>query len=292
MGISDREYVRNSSRSSPAGAFGWDVIGWIIAVTIVTFVLQLLIQPTFTNWFDLNPSAVLYGQVWRLITFDFLHSPHDVWHIIVNLFVLYLAGKKLLLNHTEKEFLLFYLTSGLVAGVSFLLWQLGRGSEIPAVGASGSVAAVLTLYALYWPHDRWLFFYFLPVPVIALVIVSAALDLFPVLKELGGDPVEDGIAHMAHLGGMAFAFIYYKRDWKLEPMLGDLSWESVRRRFRRGPKLRVHRPAGSEEESRLDMQMRMDELLEKISREGEASLTPEERDALNRIARQLRSRKV
>lgn len=296
MGISDRDYVRSSSRSYSGGgggrgAFGWDVIGWLIAITVVVFALQLLFQPRFTDWFELSPSAVLHGQIWRLITFDFLHGVHDPWHIIVNLFVLYLAGKKLLLNHTEKEFLLFYLTSGVIAGVSFILWQLGRGSQIPAVGASGSVAAVLTLYALYWPHDRWLFFYFLPVPVIALVIVSAALDLYPVLRELGGVPVEDGIAHVAHLGGMAFAFIYYKRDWKLEPLLGDFSFETVRRRFRRGPKLRVHRPA-LDEESRIDMQNQMDGLLEKISREGEASLTAEERDTLNRIARQIRSRKV
>src|SRR5436190_17895336 len=186
MGISDRDYVRTSSRASGAGAFGWDVIGWLIAVTIVVFVLQLLIQPMFTDWFNLRPKAVLHGQVWRLITFDFLHSPDDVWHIIINLYVLYLAGQKLLSNHTQKEFLLFYLVSGFVAGVAFLLWQLGRGNDAAAVGASGSVAAVLTLYALYWPHDRWLIFYVLPVPVIVLVVLSAALDLYPILRELGG----------------------------------------------------------------------------------------------------------
>jgi membrane associated rhomboid family serine protease len=290
MGISDRDYVRTSSRSSGQGAFGWDVIGWLIAITIVVFVLQLLINPGFTNWFDLDPTAVLHGQIWRLITFDFLHSVDDVWHIIVNLYVLYIAGQKLLSNHTQKEFLLFYLTSGVVAGVAFVLWQLGRGSPAAAVGASGSVAAVLTLYALHWPHDRWLFFYVLPVPVIVLVILSAALDLYPILRELGGGPPGIGIAHMAHLGGMAFAFVYYKRDWKLETMLGDVSLQSIRGRFRRGPKLRVHRPA--REESHFDMQSRMDELLEKISREGEASLTSDERDALNRISRELRSRKV
>jgi|EndMetStandDraft_5_1072996.scaffolds.fasta_scaffold109207_1 membrane associated rhomboid family serine protease len=291
MGISDRDYVRTSSRSSSAGGFGWDVIGWLIAVTVVAFVLQLLIQPSFTDWFDLDPMAVLHGQIWRLITFDFLHSPNNVWHIIVNLYVLYIAGQRLLSNHTEKEFLLFYLASGLVAGVSFVLWQLGRGSDVPAVGASGSVAAVLALYALHWPHDRWLFFYVLPVPVIVLVILSAALDLYPVLRELGGGPPAGQIAHTAHLGGMAFAFVYYKRDWKLELLLGDLSLEKFKRRFRRSPKLKVHRPA-TEEESRFDMQSRMDELLEKISREGEVSLTSEERDTLNRISRQLRSRKV
>jgi len=291
MGISDRDYARTSSRSFAGGGFGWDVIGWLIAVTVVAFVLQLLIQPDFTNWFNLRPQAVLHGQIWRLVTFDFLHSINDIWHIVINLFVLYLAGQKLLSNHTQKEFLLFYLASGVAAGLSFVLWQVSRGSTAAAVGASGSVAAVLTLYALYWPSDRWLIFYVIPVPVIALVILSAALDLFPVLRELGGGPPAGGIAHMAHLGGMAFAFLYYKRQWRLEPLLsGNLSLASLKRRFRRGPKLRVHRPAA--EDSRFDMQARMDELLEKISREGEASLTADERDTLNRISRQLRSRKV
>jgi membrane associated rhomboid family serine protease len=291
MGISDRDYVRTSGRSSGAGAFGWNVIGWLIAVTIVVFVLQLLINPSFTSWFNLRPSAVLHGQLWRLITFDFLHSPDDVWHIIINLYVLYLAGQKLLSNHTQKEFLLFYLASGVVAGVAFLVWQLARGNSAAAVGASGSVAAVLTLYALHWPHDRWLIFYVIPVPVIVLVVLSAALDLYPILRELGGGGRGDEIAHAAHLGGMAFAFVYYKRQWQLEPMLGDFSLRSVTRRFRRGPKLRVHRPT-VDAESRFDMQARMDELLEKISREGEASLTSDERDTLNRISRQLRSRKA
>ncbi|QDT54891.1 Rhomboid family protein [Caulifigura coniformis] len=290
MGISDREYVRTSGRNAGMAAFGWDVIGWIIAVTVVTFVLQLLINPQFTNWFDLRPSAVVYGQVWRLITFDFLHSPDDVWHILVNMYVLYLAGQKLLSNHTQKEFLLFYLASGVVAGICFVLWQLTRNREASAVGASGSVAAVLTLYALYWPRDRWFIFYVIPVPVIALVILSAALDLHPILLELGGGRPRGQIAHIAHLGGMAFAFAYYKLQWRLEPLLGDVPIRSLKRRFRRGPKLRVHRP--SFEDERFDGKARMDELLAKISREGEASLTPEERETLNRISRQLRSRKA
>ena len=101
------------------------MIGWLIAVTTVAFVLQLLIYPGFTRWFDLNPSAVLHGQIWRLLTFDFLHSPDDIWHIIINLFVLYVAGQKLLTNHTQKEFLLFYLVSGVGGGVGFVLWQIG-----------------------------------------------------------------------------------------------------------------------------------------------------------------------
>ncbi len=290
MGLSDRDYVRTSSRSSGLGGFGWDVIGWLIAITIVTYVCQLLANPTFTDWFDLRPETILKGQLWRLLTFDFLHSVDDPWHIIVNLYVLYIAGQKLLTNHTEKEFLLFYLASGIIAGVAFVIWQFARGSQAGVVGASGSVAAVLTLYALYWPRDRWLIFYIIPVPVVVLVILSAVLDLHPILLELGGGGERGNIAHMAHLGGMAFALAYYKLGWRFEPMLGDLSVKSFTRRFKRRPKLRVHQPVA--EESRFDMQARMDELLEKISREGESSLTSDERETLNQISRQLRTRKA
>jgi membrane associated rhomboid family serine protease len=292
MGISDRDYVRSSGRSSSLGGFGWDVIGWLIAVSIVIYVVQLLTAANpdaFTSWFDLRPSAVLHGQIWRLLTYDFLHDHNNLWHIIINLYVLYIAGQKLLSNHTEKEFLLFYLASGLAAGVAFFFWQLARGSDVGAIGASGSVAAVLTLYALYWPHDRWLIFYILPVPVLVLVLLSAAFDLYPILLELGGQEPRDNIAHMAHLGGMAFALVYYKLDWRIEPFIGDFSLKKLTRAFRRKPRLRVHRPV--QEESQFDMQSHMDELLEKISRQGEASLTTEERETLNRISRQLRSRK-
>lgn len=290
MGLADRDYVRTNSRSSGLGGFGWDVIGWLIAVTIVTYVLQLLANPHFTNWFDLGPAAVLKGQLWRFLTYDFLHSVDSPLHIIVNLYVLYIAGQKLLTNHTEKEFLLFYLASGIVAGIAFVIWQFARHSEAGVVGASGSVAAVLTLYALYWPRDRWLIFYIIPVPVMVLVILSAVFDLHPILLELGGNPPASRIAHMAHLGGMVFALAYYKLGWRFEPLLGDLSVKSIKRRFKRRPNLRVHQPVA--EESRFDMQARMDELLEKISREGESSLTSEERETLNQISRQLRTRKA
>lgn len=289
MGISDREYVRGNSRTASMGGYGWDVIGWIIAATIVTYVLQLLINPQFTNWFSLEPRAVLRGQLWRLSTYDFLHNIDDAWHIIINMYVLFMAGQKLLSNHTQKEFLLFYLASGFVAGIAFVVWQLSRGSQSGAVGASGSVAAVMTLYALYWPRDRWLIMYVIPVPVIAIVIIGAAFDLVPVLRELGGGGQQDNVAHMAHLGGIAFAFAYYKLEWRLEPFLGGFSVKKFSRRFKRQPQLRVHRPA--EEGTHLDMQTQMDELLEKISLQGEAALSDSERETLNRISRQLRSRK-
>ncbi len=289
MGISDREYVRTSGRPSSFGGPGWDVIGWIIAITIGTYVLQLLMNPQFTNWFDLRPAAVLKGQLWRFVTFDFLHSVTSPWHIIVNLYVLYIAGQKLLTNHSPREFVLFYLASGVVAGVAFILWQFLRGSQAGVVGASGSVAAVLTLYALHWPRDRWLLFYIIPVPVIALVILAAVLDLHPILLELGGGGRRGNIAHMAHLGGMVFALAYYWFGWRIEPLVSDFSLSTLRKRLRRQPRLRVHRPAN--DDSQFGIQARMDELLQKISREGEASLTPDERETLNRISRQLRARK-
>jgi membrane associated rhomboid family serine protease len=293
MGISDREYVRSSGRSygGGSGGFGWDVIGWLMAVTIVTYILQLLINPGFTSWFELKTSAVLRGQIWRLLTFDFLHSVRSPWHILWNMYLLYMAGSRLLENHTGKEFLLFYLTAGLVAGVSFVLWQIFRGGQAAAVGASGSVAAVLVLYAMYWPRARWTIFYVIPVPVIVIVIVTFVLDLHPVLLELGGGgPSRDGIAHVAHLGGMVYAFAYYRLQWRLEPLVSDVSWSSIRRRFRRRPKLRVHQPAA--DDGGFELQARMDDLLDKISREGESSLTADERETLNRISRQLRSRKA
>lgn len=288
MGISDREYVRNERYAPNFGGYGWDIIGWIIAVTIVTYVAQLLIQPYFTDWFSLKTSAVVRGQIWRLVTFDFLHSVNDPWHIIINLYVLYRAGQKLLSNHTQKEFLSFYLLAGVAAGVANVVWQLFRQQDIPTVGASGSVAAVLMLYALYWPRDTWLIFYIIPVPVIVLVLISAALDLHPVLYEIGTGFPRDHIAHMAHLGGMLFALAYYKLQWRFEPFFSDFSFKRVTRLFRRRPKLRVHRP---EDESTRDLKSQMDDLLEKISRSGEASLTDDEREALNRISRQLRNRR-
>jgi hypothetical protein len=208
------------------------------------------------------------------------------------MYVLFLTGRKLLTVMTEREFLLFYLSAAVTSGLAFVLWQLGRGSDIPAIGASGAVAAVMVLYAIHWPRDVWMIFMVIPVPVMVLVVLYAILDLHPILLEMGQGVRSDNVAHMAHLGGMAFAALYHHFHWRLEPLVERIDLAQMKKWFKRKPKLRVHRSSSDDDAtSSQNLQAQVDALLEKIHLLGEGSLTPAEREVLNTASRQLRDRR-
>jgi len=301
MGIADRDYVRYERRPGFSAGGGWDVIVWLIVVNIAAFIVQLIWtrdtefgfrDSIITEWFALEPRKVIRGQIWRLFTYDFLHSINDIWHIVFNMYVLFIAGRKLLTLQTSREFLLFYLTAGLLSGVAFAVWQLLLGRDASAIGASGAVAAVMLLYALHWPREVWMIFGIIPIPVIVIVILSAIFDLYPVLWELGQGRPLGNVAHVAHLGGMVFALLYFTQNWRLEPLLSRWDGLSLRRMFRPRTRLRVHRPTDDVVDvDPRELQARVDNLLEKIHQHGEASLSDSEREVLNTASRILRNRR-
>lgn len=289
MGISDRDYVRHERRSTnPIG--DWDVITWLICINVAVYVTQFF--SGITEWFRLDPQKVIHGQIWRLTTYDFLHSQGSVWHIVMNMYILFMTGRRLLGQYTSREFLLFYLSAGVLSGIGFVIWQLALRQNVPAIGASGAVAAVMVLYAMHWPRDVWMIFGIIPVPVMVLVILMLVLDLHPILMELGMGAPSDGVAHIAHLGGMAFAFLYDRLNWRLEGLADSLNPQRLRRIFRPRPKLKVHRPSDPAIPiDPRDLQTKVDELLEKIHLEGEQSLTEADREVLNTASRILRKRR-
>src|SRR6516164_4303448 len=97
MGIYDREYYR---REGPSFLASFTERGrtakWLILINVIVFVAQLLTKPVdgsgagwLTDWLLLDPSAVLHGQVWRLVTYAFLHDPVSIWHIVFNMLFLW-----------------------------------------------------------------------------------------------------------------------------------------------------------------------------------------------------------
>jgi len=296
MGIADRDYVRYERRPTFFGRDGWDVVVWIIVINAAVIVLQRISTrdhySVVTEWLALAPQQVLHGQIWRLATYDFLHSVGNPWHILINMYVLFIAGRRLLSMYSPREFVLFYLSAGVLSGVAFVAWQLLRGHQNPAIGASGAVAAVMVLYAMYHPREVWMIFGVIPVPVMVLVGLAAVLDLYPILAEMGEGHPQDGIAHAAHLGGMLFGFLYYKGQWRLEDLLPNMKRGRLRQALRRKPPLRVHRPEDDADPiDTEELQERVDGLLEKIHTEGEQSLTEEDRKILNTASRILRDRR-
>ena len=301
MGIENRDYIRNSSSSYLGGGSDAPVCRGLIVVTVVIYILQLLLtqepsahmerESVVQNWLEMETPKVLYGQVWRLITCVFCHDRDNYWHILPNMFFLWMWGKTLEGMYGSKEFLYFYLAAAVVASLAFMGLEFVTGTRHPMVGASGAVFAVMMLYAIHYPRDRIYIFFVLPIEVRWLVLLCAVIDLHPVLKQLSGDGSLDGVAHAAHVGGLAFACLYWKFQWHITSHVTGLArlrfW--AQQRFGARRHLKVVRADDDDLPTNLDA--RVDELLAKIHEHGESSLTEDERRVLQVASERLRSRR-
>lgn len=290
MGIYSRDYLRDDYGDQRGRGRDFDPIKWIIIINVAVFVLQIVIpvrgpNPFPENWFALDKSAILGGQIWRLLTYEFLHDRGNVWHIFFNMYFLWLAGRKVEAQYGSREFLMFYLAAGVLSGVFSVFWFEAFGHPgWSAIGASGAVAAVFIVYALHWPHDIFRLFALIPVQAMWLAILGAVMDVYMMLREMGGGP-GDGIAHSAHVGGMLFALLYQRRGWRVAPFFERLRMPDLRRAMKPKPKLRVYEP-----EAPADLEGRVDELLAKVAEQGESSLTDDERAELVAASRRYRDK--
>ena len=140
--------------------------------------------------------------------------------------------------------------------------------------------ALMILYVLHFPRRILYVWGILPMPAWALGIIYVAVDLLGVFHAPGGR-----IANVAHLGGVLFGFLYFQTKMNLGRFvprrLANLKGPSLR------PKLRIHEPG---KEAR-DLNRQVDAILEKISREGESSLTKKERKILEEASRRYQRRR-
>jgi membrane associated rhomboid family serine protease len=240
------------------------------------------------EWFELDTKKVVHsGQVWRLVTHAFCHERLGIFHILFNMLFLYWFGCTMEAMYGWREFLLFYLTAAVVAGLAFVALDLYTGSAIPGIGASGAVMAVTMLYAMHFPRETICIFWVFNVEMRWLIIFYVIWDLHPVLLALAGDRFFTGIAHSAHLGGLAFGFLYARYHWRLEgileriPRLGWLGRQRARLRLLTFPRESVTPDPDAR---------RLDEILQKICESGRSTLTDEERDFLQKASERLRNR--
>ncbi len=171
-------------------------------------------------------------HVYQLITYMFMHGGFE--HIIFNMFALWMFGCVVERVWGAKKFLFYYIACGVGAGLfqeaaqyvsymynDFSAYQFivdADGARLPmgdylnlwtTVGASGAIYAILLAFGMIYPNER-IFIFPLPVPIKAkyFVIGYAAIELFSALATRG-----DGVAHIAHLGGMVFGF-FMIRYWR------------------------------------------------------------------------------
>jgi membrane associated rhomboid family serine protease len=184
---------RPSQRTTP-------VVLNLIIINAIVFVAQLVFDSTWglTDLLALYPYNSGAFKPYQLVTFMFAHSPSNFFHIIFNMYALWMFGSVLEKIWGPKKFLIFYFACGLASGIAQMFLVNGGG----AIGASGAIMGLLAGFAYTFPNTQ---FYILPIPFPIkakyLAAIYAAIDLF------GGFSGGDDVAHFAHLGGLAMGFI-------------------------------------------------------------------------------------
>jgi membrane associated rhomboid family serine protease len=154
-------------------------------------------------------------QPWQLVTYGFLHDPSNIFHILFNMFGLYMFGSDVERLFGPRFYLSYYLVSVIVAALCHLgVTALLGAPQVPMVGASGGIYGLLLAFGWYFPQRRVILL-FPPIPMSArtFVVVFAALELF-----FGVTRTAAGVAHFAHLGGMLGGWLMIearrRRLWK------------------------------------------------------------------------------
>lgn len=189
----------------------------LIIITACVYFVQTLAAaglPLFRSipfgWFALSAAGVLSGAVWQPFTYLFLHA--GLGHIFWNMFGLWMFGTIVEGAIGARRFYWLYFVSGIGAGIVDVVLHLilRQNMLVPTVGASGAIFGVLLAFALLFP-DQPVFMFPIPVTIKAKWLVLG----YGVLEFLFAVGSADNVSHVAHLGGMLFAFLYLKGELPL-----------------------------------------------------------------------------
>jgi membrane associated rhomboid family serine protease len=184
-------------------------VKWLLIVNVAVFVLMYLtVESELARVFPLlflRPGDVLlHGEIWRLGTYLFVHG--GIWHLLVNMFTLWMFGVGLERDWGTRQFLKYYFLCGVGAGICDVVVNaiLGRWG-VSTIGASGAIYGLLLAFGVLYPDQTVLFSFLFPIKAKYFVMIYGAIEL---LAALGTQ--NSGVSNIAHLGGMAFGFVYLK----------------------------------------------------------------------------------
>lgn len=276
MSIYDRDYY--SEEKPPSGMqlalppLGPLTLKFIIANVIIFLITGIpmsrfpAVADFISRWLCLNNLGAGFWP-WQLVTAAFLHAPGDIWHLVRNMFLLYIFSSDVEQIYPGKKFVYFYFAAAAFASLTSLIVNvivLGYGAPFFGLGASGVCYAVMVLYVMHFPNR--MFFFYIPAWLIVGVYVIA--DLYHPLANAGGLP------HVAaHLGGALFGFLahrYFGTVW------------SINDRWR----VKQERKAAVAD---AELRSNLDDILDKINREGMTSLTEREKALLKKASEKFKN---
>ena len=245
----------------------------LIVIAGGVFVLQTLSHLwgiyLIEGWFALSVAGFKQGAWWQFVTYIFLHG--SIWHLLLNMLVLFFFGPELERALGRPRFLLLFFSAGILGGAGWL--ALIYPYESMCLGASGAIFGLLGAFAALYPNREitLLLFFVLPITLKAWVLVGAlgVIQLFMVLQ-----PGPTGVAYSAHLAGGLAGFVY---GW----MLRGKPFRTTAGLQQRWNESRNRRM----EEKQAATREEVDRLLDKIAEQGIHSLTPRERKILEESSR-------
>jgi membrane associated rhomboid family serine protease len=291
VGIYDRDYYR---RPQPGFSLCMPQ-SMVVTLIIINAALYLIDGLLFQHSHDLTRILELSSDTlwrpwmwWQFITYGFVHDPHSVMHILMNMVQLWFLGAAVEQTYGSKEFLRIYLVMLLVGSLSFALGSVitsaitHQESNYELLGASGAISGIVILFVLNNPHATLMLFP-IPIPIKAWVI-GVLCVVFNLIGAI--TPQSGNVAYGVHIAGIVFAWLYFQRRWNLGRFFENI-FRKPKFLFR--PKFRIHKP--DEESEEPDLNAEVDRILEKISREGEGSLTRKERRTLETASKQYQNRR-
>jgi membrane associated rhomboid family serine protease len=271
---------------------------WVLRLIIANAVVLLLLETVFTSDSIVRALAFdpadAFHRPWTFVTYMFVHA--DLLHLLANSLGLWMLGSAVEQRLGGEKFLLYYLYCGVGAAIFALL--LSRFSPVPPfVGASGCVLGLAVALAVLWPEVEMIIIP-IPIPMKArtFAIVLVAFNAIMALPFLRGS---SNIAYEAHLGGALFGYLFFRlqsfgpeqaapRRTAQRPVMVQPTGAEAERghRVSAAPASAATLPSRGTEADPVAREM--DRVLDKISAEGIASLTPDERRFLDDIAKQKR----
>ncbi len=247
---------------------------WVLRLILANvLVFFLTVQaPGMMDRFVLVP-AQAWREPWTFVSYMFLHG--GLGHLFFNMLALFFFGPRLENRLGGGAFLGLYFCSGIMGALLSLVFT----PHAAIIGASGAVFGVMLGYAWFWPRDRILIWGIIPIEARYLIVLTTALALW------GGFSGSGGIAHFAHLGGFVGGYLFLRlqasrsgmEKFRRATLPSARRLETTSSAFERWKKIRrdqLHEVNRDE----------LDRILDKISAEGIGSLTPGEREFLDRFS--------
>ena len=266
-------YQRQQWKQNPLSpSLFTDAIKFIISINFLIFILQYLsgMENELFTIFGIVPSKT-FGELmlWQPFTYLFFHG--GIWHVLINMFVLWMFGSELEKFWGKKEFLRFFFITGIGSGLITILFSLS--STNPVVGASGAIYGVLLAYGLLFPNRLVYLYFLIPIKVKYLVMLIGAIAFFSSLN-----PGNSNISHLTHLSGMVIGFIYLR---------SSINWNTINHFvIHRKDEIKRHYE-DKKNEKREALKLQVDAILDKINDVGYDNLSESEREFLFKASKNL-----